>query len=79
MATLSQPAKEEVCAEKKKLSDLMLAAANAVFALEAQERPLINHGGTVALLRIAQRLRAKRAEWESARKAFQAHIREHRC
>lgn len=71
------PAKE--CAEKRKLSDAMLTAATAVLALEAQERALISSGGTVALLRLAQQLRAKRMQWESARIAYQSHIREHGC
>lgn len=70
---------EEVCTEKRRLSDGMVAAANAVLALETEERALVIHGATVALLRIAQRLRAKRAEWENTRKAYQAHVQEHGC
>lgn len=72
-------AKEDVCAVKRKLSDALLAAAHVVLALEAEERELIRNGGSVALLRLGQRLRVKRAEWESARKAYQSHIREHGC
>lgn len=60
--------------EKRRLSEATVAAVNAVLALEAQERALVLHGATVALLRIAQRLRAKLAEWENTRKAYQAHI-----
>jgi len=78
VGTQLQPV-DEVCAEKKRLSDAMVAAANAVLALESEERTLVIHGATVALLRIAQRLRVKRAEWESTRKAYQTHIQEHGC
>lgn len=79
MGTQPQSVKEEACAEKRRLSEAMVEAANAVLAVEAEERALVINGATVALLRIAQRLRAKRAEWESTRKAYQAHIQEHGC
>lgn len=47
---LTPLAKEDVCAEKRRLSDAVLAAAQVVLALEEEQRALIRNGGTVALL-----------------------------
>jgi len=72
------PARSKICAERERLSRVVLDAVGELMALQAEQSSDLISGGD-GLPRIDLAITAARRNWEKARDNYVAHVQAHGC